>query len=276
MTLGRALFLLAASVLAGAVNSVAGGGTLLSFPAAIAAGLSPIVANATNAVALVPGSLAAAWAYRARLAGLGRLTALLSAPAVGGALIGATILRHTPQRLFDGVVPWLVLGATVLILLQGVLQRRTGLAAAVPEGAAASMAAPGPPPAPHDGRVARVIFFQFLVSIYGGYFGAAMGIVMLAFLGYLPGTDGQARLDVHQMNALKNVLAVIINGAASITFVVNGLVDARAAALMAAGAIAGGVIGGRLARRAQAHHVRRIVVAVGFGMTALLAWRRYG
>ena len=267
MTLGRALFLLAASVLAGAVNSVAGGGTLLSFPAAIAAGLPPIVANATNAVELVPGSLGAIWAYRARLEGLGRLIALLSVPAVVGALIGATILRHTPQRLFDGVVPWLVLGATVLILLQGVLQSRARAAAVVP-------------PAIDTGRrrwlLAQIVVLQFLVSIYGGYFGAAMGIVMLAFLAYLPALDQGGRLDVHQMNAVKNVLAVVINGAASISFVANGLVDPRAAALMAAGAIAGGIGGGRLARRAQAHHVRRIVVGVGFAMAALLAWRRYG
>jgi len=195
--------------------------------------------------------------------GLGRLVALLSAPAVAGALIGATILRHTPQRLFDGVVPWLVLGATVLLLWQGVLRRRAPTAASVE--------------APASGRaVARVVFFQFLVSIYGGYFGAAMGIVMLAFLGYLPAIETRGRLDLHQMNALKNVLAVVINAAASISFIMNGLVDARAAALMAVGAIAGGIIGGRLARRAQAHHVRRLVVAIGFGMTVLLAWRRYG
>jgi len=265
MTLGHALFLLAASALAGAVNSVAGGGTLLSFPAAIAAGLPPIVANATNAVALVPGSLAAAWAYRAHLGGLGRLVAVLTAPAVVGALIGATILRHTPQRLFEGVVPWLVLGATVLILLQGVVQRRTLARTTGPTAAGPSTA-----PAPR-GALAWVVFFQLLVSVYGGYFGAAMGIVMLAFLGYVPGS-----LNLHQMNALKNVLAVLINGAASVAFIANGLVEPYAAAVMAAGAIAGGILGGRLGRRAPAHHVRRLVVVIGFGMTVLLAWRRYG
>lgn len=279
MTLGRALFLLAASALAGAVNSVAGGGTLLSFPAAIAAGLPPIVANATNAVALVPGSLAAAWAYRAHLAGLGRLVAVLSVPAVVGALAGATILRHTPQRLFDGVVPWLVLGATVLILLQGALQRRA-LAArtgATAGATTATAAVPSGITAPR-GSLVWAVFFQLLVSVYGGYFGAAMGIVMLAFLGYLPGGDlsPHGRLNLHQMNALKNVLAVVINGAASVAFVAGGLVDPYAAGLMAAGAIAGGVAGGHLGRRAQAHHVRRLVVVIGLAMTVLLAWRRYG
>jgi uncharacterized membrane protein YfcA len=266
MTLGQTVFLFAASVLAGAVNAVAGGGTLLSFPAAIAAGLPPIVANATNSVALMPGSLAAAWAYRQYLKGSERFVVLLAVPAVVGALIGAAILRHTPQRVFDGVVPWLVFGATALILLQGVLRRR---------GPADQMPAPRTA-ARHRTMLTIVLLAQFLVSIYGGYFGAAMGIVMLAFLGHLPALEPQGRLDVHQMNAIKNVLAVVINGAASIDFVAHGLVSAAPGLVMAAGAIAGGIAGGRLARRAQAHHVRRIVVVVGFAMAGLLAWRRYG
>ncbi|MES1206288.1 MAG: sulfite exporter TauE/SafE family protein [Pseudomonadota bacterium] len=271
MTLGHAVFLFAAAVLAGAVNSVAGGGTLLSFPAAIAAGMPPIVANATNAVALVPGSLAAAWAYRRHLTGMRRLTALLAVPAVAGALVGAAILRRTPQRLFDNVVPWLVLGATVLILLQRVLTH------------APSSGAPGDPaaiPRKRRGLLAGVVVLQFLVSIYGGYFGAAMGIVMLAFLGHLPPLpqdEGPPRRpDLHQMNALKNILAVIINGAASVDFVAHGLVRPGPALLMAAGAVTGGVVGGRLGQRAPAHQVRRLVVVIGFAMAALLAWRRAG
>jgi len=261
MSLAQAAFLFGASLLAGAVNSVAGGGTLLSFPAAIAAGLPPIIANATNAVAMVPGSLAAAWTYRRHLTRLERLTALLAIPAVAGALLGAAILRRTPQRVFDGVVPWLVLGATVLILLQGAVSRRATPAAA---------AGPG------RGMLAVVLVLQFLVSVYGGYFGAAMGIVMLAFLGHLPALSSTGRLDPHQMNAVKNVLAVVINGAASIDFVVHGLVAPVPALLMSTGAITGGVIGGRLGRRARADRVRILVVVIGFAMTGLLAWRRYG
>jgi uncharacterized membrane protein YfcA len=266
MSIGRAAFLLVASILAGAINSVAGGGTLLSFPAAIAAGLPPIVANATNAVALVPGSLAAAWSYRRQLAGLEGLVALLVIPAIVGATIGATILRHTPQRLFDGVVPWLVLGATLLILLQGLFKNSRS-------------PGDGPntvPPAPRGpGGLAVILICQLGVSIYGGYFGAAMGILMLAFLGHLPARGPNARLDLHQMNAVKNVLAVAINGAASIDFIAHGLVSPAPALVMAAGAIAGGVVGGHLGRRARPRQVRRIVVAIGFAMAALLAWRRY-
>lgn len=267
MTIGSAVFLFLASVLAGGVNSVAGGGTLLSFPAAIAAGLAPIVANATNAVAMVPGSFAAAWTYRRYLAGLGRLTAALAIPGAAGALLGAAILRHTPQRLFDGVVPWLVLGATVIILIQGVLVRATG------EPAAATVAE-----APPVVRTSwpLLLTLQLLVSVYGGYFGAAMGIVMLAFLGHIARPGGSVRLDLHQMNAVKNVLAVIINAAASADFIVHGLVRPGPAALMAGGAIGGGLIGGRLARRARPARVRQLIVAIGFGMAVLLAWRRYG
>lgn len=282
MDIARAAFLFAASVLAGAVNSVAGGGTLLSFPAAIAAGLPPIVANATNAVALVPGSFAAAWTFRRHLRGLGRLTCLLAVPGVIGALVGAAILRHTPQRLFDGVVPWLVLAATLIILLQGVFAERGDRSARVGHSGNAmpnlgSKSGSGAGPGPGRRRIlAVIVILQLLVSIYGGYFGAAMGIVMLAFLAHLPSFGPRGNLDVHQMNAVKNVLAVVINGAASIDFITHGLVRPAPALLMAAGAISGGIAGGRLARRAQAHHVRRIVVVIGFGMTALLAWRRYG
>lgn len=274
MSPGRALFLLVASVLAGAVNSVAGGGTLLSFPAAIAAGLPPIVANATNAVAMVPGSFAAAWTYRRHLAGLGRLTAALAVPGIAGALLGAMILRRTPQRLFDGIVPWLVLGATSIILVQGLLFRRRereGTPAAADQAPAPLPETPVPPT-----RWPVLLTLQLLVSIYGGYFGAAMGILMLAFLGYLSAPGRAARLNMHQMNAVKNLLAVLINGAASIDFLAHGLVRPGAAALMGGGAIAGGIIGGRIARRAPAHHVRRVIVAIGFSMSALLAWRRYG
>lgn len=257
--------LLLASAAAGAVNSVAGGGTLLSFPAAIAAGLPPIVANATNAVSLIPGSLAAAWAYRRDLAGVARLLLLLLPPAGVGAALGAAILRRTPERLFDAVVPWLVLGATLLILLQELIARRLPGAAAAepPANAAGRRAWP---------KLAVLIVCQLLVGIYGGYFGAAMGIVMLAFLGLL-GLRGPRAL--HEINAIKNGLAVLINGVAAADFVIHRLVDLPTATIMAAGATAGGILGGRLGRRAAPRTVRRWVVAIGFAMTAVLAYRAY-
>lgn len=256
--------LLIASAAAGAVNSIAGGGTLLSFPAAIAAGLPPIVANATNAVSLIPGSLAAAWAYRRDLTGVTRLLLLLLPPAGVGAAIGAAVLRRTPERLFDAVVPWLVLGATLLILLQKVIVRRLPTVTSAP---------PVEGVRPTWPKLAALILCQLLVGIYGGYFGAAMGIVMLAFLGLL-GLRGPRAL--HEINAIKNGLAVLINGVAAMDFVIHGLVDLPTAAVMAVGATAGGLVGGRLGRRAQPATVRRLVVAIGFTMTAVLAYRAYG
>jgi len=254
-TLRHALLFFAA-MLAGGVNAVAGGGTLLSFPAAIAWGMPATIANATNSVALSPAALASAWAYRRELATEWRLALALAGPALVGGFLGALILRHTSQRTFDVIVPWLVLGATLLILLQGALRRRTEAAAPAAAGAR------GP-------RLALVMTCQLAVGIYGGYFGAAMGIVMLAFLALVLPDDIQRR------NAVKNFLGVLINGTASIYFIASGLVNGRAALIMLGGAVSGGFVGGRLARRASARVVRGIVVAIGLSLSALLAYRAW-
>jgi uncharacterized membrane protein YfcA len=255
--LARDGLLFLAATAAGSVNAIAGGGTLLSFPAAIAWGLPSTIANATNSVALSPGSLSAAWAYRRELRAEWRLAVVLAGPALVGGWLGALILRHTSERTFDVLVPWLVLGATLLILIQGTRKRMPLPAPAV-----------RPPPSP--GRLALVMLCQLGVGIYGGYFGAAMGIVMLAFLAVVLPEDIQRR------NALKNFLAVVINGTASVYFLAAGLVDVRAGAVMMGGAITGGFVGGRLARRASAAVVRNIVVAIGLGLSALLGWRAFG
>jgi uncharacterized protein len=253
--------LIGAAAIAGAVNSVAGGGTLVSFPVAIAWGLPSPVANATNAVAMAPGSLASAWAYRRELGGGRRLTALLIAPTAAGAALGAFIMRRTPERIFDALVPALVFGATLVILLQGLIARLLASSAPV-----ASSAGPG---VRSRGRAAAAIGCQFLVGVYGGYFGAAMGIVMLAVLSLI------ATGDLHATNAVKNLLSAIANGVASVYFVVSGLVDAHAALLMTPGAVVGGFVGAQLARRTPARVVRTLVVAIGFALSALLAYRAY-
>jgi hypothetical protein len=253
----RHALLFLAAVAAGSVNAIAGGGTLLSFPAAMAWGLPSTFANATNSVALSPGSLSAAWAYRRELAAEWRLAVALAGPALVGGWLGAVILRHTSQRTFDVLIPWLVLGATLLILVQGARKRPPELA-------------PRVRPAPTSRRhLAPVMVCQLAVGIYGGYFGAAMGIIMLAFLAIVLPDDIQRR------NGLKNFLAVLINGTASVYFLAAGLVDLRAGAIMMGGAITGGFVGGRLARRASATVVRNIVVTIGLGLTALLAWRAF-
>jgi hypothetical protein len=254
MNVARELFLVGSSVAAGAINSVAGGGTLLSFPAALAAGLPPVVANATNAVAMTPGSLAAAWSYRRFLDDRRGLTLMLMLPAAAGATLGAVILRHTSASLFEAIVPWLILGATLIMLLHQIgLRVGSGTAA----GAPASRR-----------RLAAIAFFQLLVGIYGGYFGGAMGIIMLAYLSLLGG------MEIHQMNAVKNTLAAVINGVASIYFFARGMVEPRAALLMTAGAVTGGFVGARIARRIEPRIVRWAVIVIGLGLAATFGLRR--
>jgi len=244
--------LFGATALAGAVNAVAGGGTLMSFPAAIAWGLPSPVANATNALALCPGALASAWAYRRELSAHASLGALLSVPTIAGAVIGAALMRITPARTFDAIVPVLVFAATLALLLQGLVARRANAAA----------------PASSRARTAAAVAIQLAVGVYGGYFGAAMGIVMLASLALLPG-GLQTRI------AIKNLLSAAANGVAAVYFIASGLVDGHAALIMVPGAMVGGFIGGHAARRAPPGVVRIVVALIGLGVSALLAVRAF-
>jgi uncharacterized membrane protein YfcA len=257
MNLARDAFLVGSSVAAGAINSVAGGGTLLSFPAALASGMPAVIANATNAVAMTPGSLAAAWAYRRFLGEKARLAVWLLLPAAVGATLGAIILRHTRPSLFEAIVPWLILGATLIILLQQ-LGLRVSAGASSPQVATDT-----------SRRLALIMFFQLLVGVYAGYFGGAMGIIMLAYLSLLGG------MEIHQMNAIKNLLAALMNGVASIYFVACGMVDYRGALLMTAGAVAGGFVGARIARRVQPRIVRWAVIVIGLSLSAMFAIRQF-
>ena len=243
--------LFGATALAGAVNAIAGGGTLLSFPAALAAGLPSPVANATNALAMTPSALASAWTHRRELAANGRLAALLAVPTIVGAAIGAALMLQTPARTFDAIVPVLVFAATLALLFQEFARRRS---------------APERSQPPSRARLAAIVAAQLLVGAYGGYFGAAMGIVMLALLSLLPG-------DIHGRVAVKNMLSACANGVATIYFVAGGLIDGRAALIMVPAAIVGGFAGGLAARRASPRVVRAVVVAIGLGVSALLGYR---
>lgn len=254
MDLRRDALLCGVAALAGAVNSVAGGGTLLSFPAAMAWGLPSTVANATNAVAMMPGSLASAWAYRREVRASAPLLRVLALPALAGGVTGAVLLHATPVRVFDVLVPWLVLGATLVILFQ----RRVSTPSAAPDREKLRR------------RTLWAVACQFGVGVYGGFFGAAMGIVTLAFLALVMTED------IQHKNAVKNLLAVLINGVASLYFAWAGLVDARAALIMTFGTVAGGYLGGRAARRTPARVVRGLVVSIGLALTALLAYRAWG
>ncbi len=255
MNLAQAAMLAVASAAAGAINSVAGGGSLLSFPAAMAVGMSPLMANATSSVALAPGSLASAFGYRHEvLRDRAVIRLLLPAAAAGGAL-GSVLLLLTPQRVFDTLVPLLVLFATVLLLIQNL--RRPAASPVAVEGWDLP-----------DNPVVAVIL-QLLVGLYGGYVGAGMGIMMLALFARLGGKD------IHRMNGVKTVLAAAINAIAAVAFVVARAVDYEAAAIMAVGAIFGGFLGAVGARRIKPAVVRWGVVAIGLVLFAQLACRRW-
>ena len=237
---------------AGVLNSIAGGGTLLTFPALISFGIEPgfgvgVQANATSTVALVPGSIAGAWGYRRQIEGAWPFVWLLLVPSVVGAAIGTVLVIAMPAKTFDALIPWLLLTATVLFLLQPVFRRfvahRDGDLPAWPVRAA-------------------LVVFQLLVAIYGGYFGAGIGILMLSSLG-LMGIG-----DIHRMNAVKTILAAAINLVSVAFFVFYDSVVWLPALVMMIGSIAGGYAGATLGQRLPREVVRWIVIALGVGLTA--------
>ena len=239
------LLAFAAAFAAGAINSVAGGGTLVTVPTMIWLGIPAINANATSTVALWPGSLSGAVGFRRELAGADPRLYALIVPSVVGGLAGAILLNHTPPDVFERIVPVLILFATCLFMAQEPLQRRFNLTTV------------------HDARshwLSWTMAFQLAVGIYGGYFGAGIGIMMLAALSLMGHTD------IHQMNGIKNLLAVAINGVAIAYLAFTDLILWQHALVMAIGAIAGGVAGAGAARRVGRPTVRRVVIVIGFVM----------
>jgi uncharacterized protein len=244
------------SMLAGMMNSIAGGGTLLTFPALIGLGISPIVANATSTVALWPGAVSSLFGYREELVGARPWAIGFAAPSVLGGGIGAWLLLRTPPARFAAIVPWLVLSATVLFILQPLVMRRirqrrraTGAAVDDRNDDARTSSAP----------IVEVLAVQLAIAIYGGYFGAGMGILMLAVLGFAGLTN------IHRMNGLKNWGGLCANAVAAVIFATSGLVNWAVALSMAVGSIAGGYLGSRTAQRVPQHFVRMIVIAIGVG-----------
>jgi uncharacterized membrane protein YfcA len=247
------LALCPAAFLAGIINSVAGGGTLVSFPALIWIGRDPIVANVTSTLGLWPASLGAMAGYRRELTGTRQWLRVLLPPSFAGGALGAVLLLHTPSKTFAAIVPYLILFATGLFAAGERIGRRS--------------AAPPDSGGPRAGSWWAAVGFQFLVAVYGGYFGAGIGILMLAALSLLGLTD------LHQMNGIKNALAVLINGVAAIYFSFSGRVVWSDAFVMALAASAGGYVGAGLARALGQAFVRRAVVGIGITMAASLMWR---
>jgi uncharacterized protein len=253
MTFLQGASILGAGLVAGAMNAVAGGGTLLTFPTLIWTGLVPLNANATNTVALVPGALASAWGYRPELQQGKSQHYWLLIPSFLGGLIGGILLRYTPPATFAALVPWLILFAVVLFAFQEPIQRRLRKG---------KLVNPEEDTAKH--WLWMALGLQFLTGIYGGYFGAGMGIMMLATLSML----GFA--NIHQMNGLKNLLGMTINLVAALYFIFVGLVHWPEALVMAVGAIVGGYGGAGLARKLGAKFVRWTVIVIGVGMALSL------
>lgn len=251
------LSLCTAAAAGGAINSVAGGGTLLTFPALFAAlgatDEASVVANATSTVALFPGSLAGMAGYRRELAEAPRWSLWLILPSLLGGYCGSRLVIWLPSATFKMLVPWLILVAALLFWLQPQIAKRLGI---------------GREHAPATRRsIAGAMLFQLLVAVYGGYFGAGIGILMLSALAMM------GLGDIHRMNALKTLLGSCINGVAVAVFIAGGKVNWTIALAMAAAAIVGGYFGAHLARRLDRNLVRRAVVAIGF---ALASYYFYG
>ena len=236
------LILIASSFIAGALNSVAGGGSFLTFPTLIFYGVPPVVANASNTVALFPGALSAAWAYRRDLSKVTELNILSSLiiSLIGG-LLGAALLLKTPESSFVALIPYLLLFATLLFTFGGrlstILRTRFHVSVTV------------------------VLIAQFFIAIYGGYFGAGIGILMLSMM-LLFGMK-----DIHQMNALKSLLGGSLNGVAVILFISANAINWRVSLIMMIGGIAGGFIGASWARQIEQDKVRGFISLVGLSMS---------
>ena len=250
-----------AAFAAGTINSIAGGGTLVTFPALLGLGLTGQQANVTSTLALWPGSVGGFAGHRKDLAGTRRFALRLVPPSLAGALAGALLMLLTPNSIFDHLVPWLILTATLLMAANDPISKLVAQA--------------------HGEERSRAwwtgaIAFQFAVGIYGGYFGAGIGILMLASLSLLGLTD------IHQMNGLKNFLALSINGVAILAFVAweklfhPGNIQWASVGVMAVAAVLGGLFGSHMAHRVGRRTVRLLVIAVGFVLTAWYFYKIHG
>jgi uncharacterized membrane protein YfcA len=251
MTLDEGALLFSAAVIGGLLNSVAGGGSFVSFPMLIFTGMPPINANATNTVALWPGTVASTGAYRKELKGASRrLLVPFMITGLAGGLLGAMTLLKTPQATFMRLVPYLLGGATLLFAASGRINAWIR---------ARSIRQPGPRP---PLGLAGGVLLELLIAIYVGFFGAGAGILTLALLAVM-GMEG-----IHAMNGLKTLMISTANGVAMITFIVAGAVVWPQALLMVVGAAGGGYAGAYYAQKMDPGHVRLIVILVGVAITA--------
>lgn len=249
--MAHSIILLLAGILAGTMNAVAGGGSFIAFPALVLAGLPALVANASCTVALFPGTIASTWAYRHNLVPVGSIKFRWMLPVtMAGGACGATLLLVTPMHLFDLVIPWLLLLATLTF------------AFGVRAGAALRRAV-------HIGP-AVLLAIQFVIATYGGYFGGAVGLMMLAAWGLLTAT-----VNVKALAPARTLLVSATNGAAVLLFIVSGVVRWPETGLVLAGAVAGGYGGARVGRLLSAGFLRVLVLMLTAAITAVFFWRAW-
>jgi uncharacterized membrane protein YfcA len=255
MTAAQILILIAAAFGAGVMNAMAGGGTILTFPSLIFLGLPAIAANATSTVALLPAAVTSLYGYREDVrANQGWLRTLFLPSLVGGAL-GSVLLLLTPEKTFAFLAPVLILFATALFMIQGFFSRHSTYSVEDP----AQLS---------RGRLALASLLQLGVATYGGYFGAGIGILMLALLGFL------GLSNIHAANGMKNFFGFCINAVASGYFIYKGAVVWPAALVLVTGATLGGYAGARFARRIGKQKARAAVVVIGLTVTAILFWQQ--
>src|SRR2546427_4394090 len=243
---------------AGMITAVAGGGTLITFPALLFFGTPPLTANATSTLALVFGTAGSVYGFRRQIASVKTwLKRFLPVSLLGG-LAGGILLTRTREAVFSKMVPFLILFATLLFLAQGAFRRFAGFADKS-----------GPAVSAHHRAVWAAILFQFCVALYGGYFGAGIGILMLASLSCLGLTN------IHEMNAVKTVLSSIINQVAAAYFIFAGLIDWPKTFVMTAGAVAGYFLGAHYSQRIPQRRVRQIITGVGFLISAVMFYKQF-
>ncbi len=247
MTAHQGILFFFAGVLAGAINSVAGGGSFISFPALLFAGMPPVPANATNTFALWVGTAASGGAYRSRMNISARVLVPLVLTSLVGGSLGALLLVHTPAQTFLHVIPWLMLATTILFTFGRHLTK-------ILAGDMSSHAS--------TAALAGAVLFELFVSIYGGYFGGGIGIMNLAMFAALGMTD------IHAMNALKVLLSVTTNGVATFTFILTKAIFWPQALVMTGGAILGGYFGAHYAQKLPPLWIRSFIILIGVGMTA--------
>jgi uncharacterized membrane protein YfcA len=285
--------LTAAAALGGAINAVAGGGTLVTFPTLLLFGTASKIANATSTLALVLGTSGSIFGYRRHIQTVKPWLRLFLPASILGGVLGAVLLTLTKERIFAKLVPFLILFATILFVSQTLIRRWLKVPSPalrsesaqeqfpppqpgeIPSSSQGSSGCPDPVRAPaslpllHNHALVGAVLLQFAVSLYGGYFGAGIGILMLASLGFI------GLHDIHQMNTIKTILGSLINLVAAIWFIFAGLMDWPRVAVMTFGAISGYYLGAHYSQRLPQSYVRRIVTAVGFTLAAITFYQQF-